>query len=169
MLETTRTCVRPPSAIADVRQAPARLNAAVRSLFGRRAPSARCDPAQPVRSVRAVWETGRGHRPPALEPDDESKQRAAIRHANAHAAYRSVHGNKQAALDAALAVVEAEVARLRGTVLTYGEALKALQVYGPDEETRRTAAAALHLAPERLRVAPPVPHFDGSSAGDRHG
>jgi hypothetical protein len=61
-------------------------------------------------------------------------------------------------------VVEAEVARLRQAVLVYGEALKAIRVYGPDEETREAAAAALSRAPERLRAAAPVPRADGAQA-----
>ena len=46
-------------------------------------------------------------------------------------------GSGQAALDAALAVIEAEVARLRGTVLAYGEALKEIEVYGRDATVAR--------------------------------
>ena len=62
------------------------------------------------------------------------------------------------------AVVEAEVSRLRGTVLAYGEALKEIEVYGSDPSARGTAAAALRRAPERLRAAPPVPHCSAETS-----
>jgi hypothetical protein len=121
------------------------LNGAVRQLFARIAPTAL------DRSARrpAVWETG-----PGGEADP-----AVSRRAHAHAAYRSVEGSPQAALDAALSVIEAEVSRLRGTVLAYGEALKEIEVYGRDPSVRSTAAAALRRAPERLRAPAPVPHL----------
>jgi len=120
------------------------LNGAVRQLFARIAPGALERPARRP----AVWETG------ASETGPRESRRA-----HAHAAYRAVEGSEQAALDAALAVVEAEVARLRGTVLAYGEALKEIEVYGGDPSARSTAAAALRRAPERLRAPAPVPHL----------
>ena len=73
-------------------------------------------------------------------------------------------GSEQAALDAALAVIEAEVARLRGTVLAFGEALKEIEVYGPDPSVRSTAAAALRRAPVRLEAPQPVPHLTRGAA-----
>jgi hypothetical protein len=129
------------------------LNGAVRQLFARIAPA----------SVRrpAVWETrAPGEAGPRDLPADTSRR------ADAHAAYRAVKGSEQAALDAALAVIEAEVARLRGTVLAYGEALKEIEVYGSDPSVRSTAAAALRRAPERLRSPAPVPRL---SRGGIHG
>ena len=56
-------------------------------------------------------------------------------------------------------MVEAEVSRLRGTVLAYGEALKEIEVYGVDPTARSTAAAALRRSPERLKAAGPVPRL----------
>jgi hypothetical protein len=171
MLETTRTYTRASLAIADDGQAPAGLNAAVRSLFARLSSGAAEAPARPARSVRAVWETDHGRRPldRDTDPEEAEPDEAGTRRTQAHAAFRIVQGAEQAAVDAAIGVVEAEVTRLRRTVLAYGEALKAIQVYGPDEETRKTAAAALRRAPERLRAAPPVPQLDRSSTGGEHG
>ena len=123
----------------------------------------------------AVWETGRERRPLRDAADgldageDRDREAASTRRAQAHAAFRTVEGGEQPALDAALGVVEAEVARLRQAVLVYGEALKAIQVYGPDEETRVAAKAALRRAPERLRAAAPVPQLDRGSAGGADG
>lgn len=128
------------------------LNGAVRQLFARIAPGSFAGPSRrPV-----AWETGADGQAGARDRTpcaDESRR------AHAHAAYRTVTGSEQAALDAALAVVEAEVARLRGTVLAYGEALKEIEVYGRDPSMRSTAAAALRRAPERLRAPGMVPHL----------
>jgi hypothetical protein len=174
MLEATKTTARP---VTDG-QSSAGLNAAVRQLLARLsqgAPARDAAPARPVRSVRAVWETGHGHRPAFDEdageaPDEPAARRARVRRAEAHAAFRIVQGSEQAALDAALAVVEVEVARLRGAVLAYGEALKSIQVYATDEEARDTAATVLRKVPERLRASPPAPRFDRpQSEADAHG
>ena len=172
MLETTRTYWHQPATIADEPQAPAGLNAAVRSLFARLSSGT---PAPAIRRLPPVWETGRERRPlreaaDGLDPgEDRDRDAASTRRAQAHAAFRTVAGGEQPALDAALGVVEAEVARLRQAVLVYGEALKAIQVYGPDEETRVAAKAALRRAPERLRAAAPVPQLDRGSAGGADG
>ena len=121
------------------------LNGAVRQLFARIAPSAVAAPTpRPV-----IWATDAGE----AGPRDRVPAADTTRRADAHAAYRAVKGSEQAALDAALAVIEAEVARLRGTVLAYGEALKEIEVYGRDPSVRSTAAAALRRAPERLEAA----------------
>jgi hypothetical protein len=136
------------------------LNGAMRQLFSRIALGTA---ERPLDRVPAVWETGAageaGPRDGTLSPD-------ATRRAHAHAAFRSVEGCERAALDAALAVVEAEVSRLRGTVLAYGEALKEIEVYGADPTARTTAAAALRRTPERLSAAAPVPHL---ASGRLHG
>lgn len=132
------------------------LNGAVRQLFGRIAPAA----AGPA-SIRrpAVWETAEAGHGDTATPD-------ARRRADAHAAYRAVQDAEPAALDAALAVVEAQIVRLRRTVLAYGEALKEIEVYGADPAARSTAAAALKRAPERLGTPRPVPHL---GSGSLHG
>jgi hypothetical protein len=163
MLEDIRILARPAPALAEAGQVTAGLSAAARSLLARLAQgSAVRSPARPVRSVRAVWQTGHHAEPRRAcgAPADEDGGQALARRAHAHAVFRTVQGTERAALDAALAVVEAEVARLRQTLLTYGEALKSIQVYGTDEEARSTAATALRRAPERLGAAPPVPQLD---------
>jgi hypothetical protein len=179
MLETTRTYWHQPAApLAAEPQAPAGLNAAVRSLFAKLssgAPEAAATPDHAsIRRLPAVWETDPGRRPLPRASDgpeeaEADRDRASARRDHAHAAFRTVEGGEQAALDAALGVVEAEIARLRQAVLVYGEALKAIRVYGPDEETREAAAAALDRAPERLRTAAPVPHADRAAAGPADG
>ena len=61
-------------------------------------------------------------------------------------------------------MVEAEVARLRGTVLAYGEALKEIEVYGRDpsaREHRRGGAAP------RARAAAAPPRRCRASRRDR--
>lgn len=110
-------------------------------------------PGETARMLGPVWETGRA------APDGEAGATDA-RRAEAQAAFRSVATPGAAGIDAALDVVEAEVARLRRTVLAYGEALKEIEVYGGCAESRKTAAKALRRAPERLRAAPPVPRLD---------
>ncbi len=154
MLETTRRPSGPTPAVAEVEWAPAGLNAAVRSFFGRKAPIT----PRPL-AASPEWETR-----PEVVPEDfdldagQAPVPSAGYRAEAHAAFRAVDGSPVPALDAALDVVEAELARLRASVLAYGEALKAIAVYGADARTRKTAAVALRRAPERLRTAPPVPH-----------
>ena len=71
-----------------------------------------------------------------------------------------------ATVDTALALVEAEISRLRGTVLAYGEALKEIEVYGVDPMARETAAAALRRTANLPRAAEPEPHL---SNGTSHG
>ena len=133
------------------------LNGAVRQLFARIAPSALAAPSpRPV-----IWATDAEAGPRDRVPAADTTRRA-----DAHAAYRAVKGSEQAALDAALAVIEAEVARLRGTVLAFGEALKEIEVYGRDPSVRSTAAAALRRAPVRLEAPQPVPHL---TRGGIHG
>ena len=63
--------------------------------------------------------------------------------ADAHAAYRSVEGGAEAALDAALAVLEAEWQATRAARDGYAEALKAIRVYARDSGTRALAERAL--------------------------
>ena len=63
--------------------------------------------------------------------------------ADAHAAYHSVEGTERAAIDAALAVLEAEWHAARALSDGYAEALKAIRVYGRDPGARDLAARAL--------------------------
>jgi hypothetical protein len=120
-------------------------------------------PVEPARVLGGVWEIGIR---PSTRPDDAATDpETDARRAEAHAAFRSVATPGHAAIDAALGVVETEVARLRRTVLAYGEALKEIEVYGGCAEARKTAAKALRRAPERLTSAPPVPHLDHIARG----
>jgi hypothetical protein len=77
--------------------------------------------------------------------------------AEAHAAFRSVEGPAQAALDAALAVLESEIARLGDAAAAYGEALKSVRTYDEDPARRAMAAAALYAFPVPLAAPAPVP------------
>jgi hypothetical protein len=131
---------------------------AVRALFSRLSIGV-SSPVEPARVLGGVWETGIR---PSARPDDPEID---VRRAEAHAAFRTVATPGHAAIDAALGVAESEVARLRRTVLAYGEALKEIEVYGGCAEARKTAAKALRRAPERLTSAPPVPHLDHIARG----
>jgi hypothetical protein len=86
--------------------------------------------------------------------------------AEAHAAFRSVEGSGSTALDAALAVLDSEIARLSDAAEAYGEALKAVRTYDDDPAQRALAASALYAYPVPLRAPAPVPHIPGRP---RHG
>ena len=87
--------------------------------------------------------------------------------AEARAAYRAVEGGApEAALEAALGVMERRIAELRKAVLAYGEGLKTIEVYSADDASRAAARTALRAAPERLAVGAPAPHF---AYGGHHG
>jgi hypothetical protein len=157
MLETIRrpttSTSGPVPTVAEVEWAPVGLNAAVRSLFGRKAPVIP-SPLAPS----PAWETSDEAAPDDFDIDAGQAPVPSARYrAEAHAAFRAVDGSPVPAVDAALDVMEAEMARLRASVLAYGEALKAIAVYGADARTRKTAAVALRRAPERLRTALPAP------------
>src|SRR5262245_54471132 len=87
---------------------------------------------------------GPGAAAPALATSFENRVRAL--RANAHAAFRSVEDNQGAALDAALAVLEAEWQATREARDGYAEALKAIRVYARDTGTRAIAERALRGA-----------------------
>ena len=78
---------------------------------------------------------------PALASSFENKVR--LLRANARAAYNSVEGSSEAALDAALAVVEAEWQSARAERDSYAEALKAIRLYAADSQVRSLAKRAL--------------------------
>ena len=127
----------------DARSAAPALPAAIRSLLNRLA--GRTSPAAPEAEV----------------PVDANANRAAVRRARlraqAHAAFRCVEGPATAALDAALAVLESEIARPSDTAEAYGEALKAVRTYDDDAAQRAMAAAALYAFPVPLRAGAPIP------------
>ena len=63
--------------------------------------------------------------------------------ANAHAAYHSVQGGHEAALDAALEVIEAEWHAARAQRDDFAEALKSIRLYAQDRKSRVLAERAL--------------------------
>jgi hypothetical protein len=116
-------------------------------------------------AIRALFARLAG-RAPAFEeapaPLDARVRRAHARQARlraeAHAAFRSVEGPAAAALDAALAVLESEIARLSDAAEAYGEALKSVRTFDEDPAQRAMAAAALYAYPVPLAAPAPVPH-----------
>jgi hypothetical protein len=113
---------------------PAGARAALRAWLARLAAGQRIEPEAPEL--------------PGLATGLENRARAL--RANAHAAYRSVEGSEGAALDAALAVLEAEWQATRAARDVYAEALKAIRVYARDGGARALAERALR-APARPR------------------
>jgi hypothetical protein len=86
---------------------------------------------------------------PALATGFENRVRAL--RADARAAYRSVEGSEDAALDAALSVLEAEWQAARAARDGYAEALKAIRVYARDTGARALAERALRGRPVHHR------------------
>lgn len=121
--------------------APAGVRAALGALFRRRGDAAEATPAEP-----AVPDA------PALP--DAFEVRVRTQRANAHAAFRSVQGAPEAALDAALAVLEAEWRAAREASLRYADALKHVRLYSFDDASRRQAWLALEGADEATRGRP---------------
>jgi hypothetical protein len=78
---------------------------------------------------------------PPIATSFENKARTL--RANAHAAFHSVEGSGAAALDAALAVIEAEWHAARAERDSYAEALKAIRLYALDPQVRGVAKRAL--------------------------
>lgn len=77
---------------------------------------------------------------------DAARARDALRRrlrANAHAAYHTVQGSQEAAVDAALAVIEAELLSIRAEREAYAEALKVIRLYARDGEIRALAGQTL--------------------------
>jgi hypothetical protein len=107
---------------------------------------------RPSEPVPAETETSRDARDRAAAAGADAALRA-----RAEAAYRTVSGAGDGALDAALGVMEAEIGRLRDAVQAYGETLKTIEVYAGDDAARAAARAALRARPQRLRAALPVP------------
>jgi hypothetical protein len=91
--------------------------------------------------------------PRATTPEPEPATTAHVHtvepaRAAAHAAYAEVVGGGPRALDAALAVVEADLRRARLQALQQEEALKLLRLYATDQWARSVAERALEPAPE---------------------
>ena len=78
---------------------------------------------------------------PAIASSFENKVR--MLRANARAAYNSVEGSHEAALDAALAVIEHEWLAARAERDAYAEALKAIRLYATEPGVRNIAKRTL--------------------------
>jgi hypothetical protein len=151
MLDVHKTNPGPVTAIPPADSRPAVLPTAIRGLFARLAGKAPAfEDAPAPHDVRARRTLARQER---------------LR-AEAHAAFRSVEGPAPAALDAALAVLESEIARLSDAAEAYGEALKSVRTYDDDPAQRAMAAAALYAFPVPLRAPDPVPQTRSRA---RHG
>jgi hypothetical protein len=87
--------------------------------------------------------------------------------ATAHAAYAEVVGGGPRALDAALAVVEAELRAARLQALQQEEALKLLRLYASDQWARSVAERALEPAPAALAACLPRTLHDPDLAEGR--
>ena len=108
-------------------EAPAR--AGIRGLLSRLGIPAEADGAETRREA------------PAIASSFENRLR--LLRANARAAYDSVEGSRDAALDAALDVVEREWLAARAERDGYAEALKAIRLYAADPRVRGLARRAL--------------------------
>jgi hypothetical protein len=91
--------------------------------------------------ISAVDEEEARSEAPAIATSFENKVR--LLRANARAAYDSVEGNGEAALDAALAVIESEWLAARAERDAYAEALKAIQLYAAEPGVRGLAKRTL--------------------------
>ena len=90
--------------------------------------------------------------------------------ANAHAAFHSVQGSEEAAVDAALAVVEAAWLAARAEREAYAEVLKVIRLYARDCEIRALAAQVLReeiasppgaIGPDAVRRPPSLEVLHG--------
>ena len=107
----------------------------------------------------SAWETGiepgsaddDAQEPPALPARATAMaQRLARLRANAHAAYASVDGRHEAALDTALAVMEAELRAVSNRADAQAEILKQVRLYARDAESRALAKRGLESCAEVL-------------------
>lgn len=111
---------------------PGSVRGALRALFGRLGGDATLA-SGPERAVRPVIQ-------PLATPCENRRQ---LLRANARAAHDSVQGSPEAALDAALAVVEAAWLEACEERNAYAEALKAIRMYSEDAKVRGIATESL--------------------------
>ena len=111
---------------------PGSVRSALRALFGRLGGDAVLAPGTEP-AARPVTQ-------PLASPCAHRRQ---LLRANARAAYDSVQGSPQAALDAALAVVEAAWLEACEERNAHAEALKAIRMYSEDAKVRGIASASL--------------------------
>lgn len=135
------TALRPKPTLVRARRA------TLRDLFGLAAP------VLPEPETRAANPDGPPDAPAPAYPVHPAR-------AAAHAAYRAVEGGGPKALDAALAVIEAEARALRLTVLRQEEALKLLRLYASDEWARLIAARVLDVPSDPLAPCLPASLYD---------
>lgn len=84
--------------------------------------------------------------------------------AAAHAAYRTVEGGGPKALDAALAVIEAEARTLQLAIRRQEEALKLLRLYASDDWARSVARSVLDTPAAPLAPCLPATLHDRALA-----
>jgi hypothetical protein len=134
-----------PRLTARPAQAPARQS--LLALFGRLgAPGRRAAAADPLQPLAAAADHGlAASEVEAAAPSLATRAQNRLRRLRdeARAAYASVVGSHDAALDAALAVVEAEWRAAACERDRYGEALKAIRLYAGDAHSRQRARHAL--------------------------
>jgi hypothetical protein len=128
-----------PGARLEITEASGPFRGALRALLGRRA-AVDVDAATGLSDDTA----------PRLASSFENRVRRM--RANAHAAYRSVNGDPEAALDAALAVIEAEWHATRAERDSFGEALKSIRLYAQDRRARALAERALDSRSEPATI-----------------
>jgi hypothetical protein len=112
---------------------------ALRGLFGRLAGGAAAGSEQ---------DGDAAPEPPAIASSFENRVRT-LRE-NARAAYRSVEGSEDAAIDAALGVMEEEWRAIRLERDSFAEALKAIRLYAADARVRTVAGRALGRKPPEV-------------------
>ena len=111
---------------------PGSVRGALRALFGRLGGDATLA-SGPERAVRPFIQ-------PLATPCENRRQ---LLRANARAAHDSVQGTPEAALDAALSVVEAAWLEACAERNAYAEALKAIRMYSEDAKVRGIASQTL--------------------------
>jgi hypothetical protein len=119
-------------------EAPVTVRGTLRALIGRFAPTDALGSETPDSQ----------HHEPEQRIASPFENRLRTVRANAAAAYDSVEGDHAAALNAALAVVEAEWLAARAEREAYAEALKTIRTYGRDADSRIRADRALAKRPE---------------------
>ena len=115
----------------EIAEPPASVRRAIRALFAR------------LGIAAATEEEAQRDREPAPAVATSFENKVRKLRANAHAAYRSVDGAEASAIDAALAVVEAEWHAARLERDSFAEALKHIRVYAADPKLREMAGRAL--------------------------
>jgi len=129
-------------------EVPGSVRGALRALFGRLGGDQVLSPGgEPAAAPQA----------PALASCLENRRQ--LLRANARAAYDSVQGTPQAALDAALAVLEAAWLEANEERDTHAETLKAIRMYSEDAKVRGIASESLTPCAKSRPAANLAPRF----------